>query len=118
MKKKLRVYIVEEELLHFKINICVGGYEEFLQLLETEVGVKGERYTDVTRGQYCPFPEHNMYFLYLNDREDIETSLTHELVHLVFDVFKSKGIPVCDETQEVFAYYQEWWLTKVKQLLH
>lgn len=45
---------------------------------------------------------------YARDRKLI---IAHELIHVVMNIFRAKGIPISRKNDEIFAYYHEW-LTK------
>lgn len=37
----------------------------------------------------------------------MESSLTHECLHMTFDVMKEVGITLCDESEEAFTYFHQ-----------
>lgn len=56
------------------------------------------------------------YIVWLRNRYDFYT-LVHEVAHLVIEVFADKNIEVNNETTEVFAWYQEFWIKKLWDLM-
>lgn len=50
-------------------------------------------------------------------RNKNELTFTHELIHLVFDLFDERWIPTNNDNQEVFAYYYSYLFTKFKTLI-
>lgn len=72
----------------------------------------------------CVFtmPEFNATIIYLNKKRnenkiDIDT-VTHEVFHAVSRTLQSKGIKLCDNTEEVYAHYTGWLNKKVFDFLN
>jgi hypothetical protein len=61
------------------------------------------------------------YIIWVRRSRDYPT-IAHEVVHLVFDVFKDRGIPNSYQNQEAFAYYSAFWLENLlksrRKLVH
>ena len=41
----------------------------------------------------------------------------HEITHLIFNIMRFKGIPICQETEEVFIHLQIYYVRQIKGLM-
>jgi uncharacterized membrane protein len=55
---------------------------------------------------------HNYYVVWVENKKNFY-GLVHEITHTIFKVFNDRGIPICYENQETFAYYHEYWLRRL-----
>ena len=53
-----------------------------------------------------------VYVIWVRRSRDIPT-VAHEVTHLVYEVFKSRGIPYSFQNQESFAYYVSFWMEQI-----
>jgi hypothetical protein len=55
----------------------------------------------------------NLYIVHVKRKRDYET-LTHEIIHLIFRIFRDNKIPIDYKNQEIFARYHTFFLNKMK----
>ncbi len=55
------------------------------------------------------------YYIYVEKGK--EEALLHELVHLVFMALFDCGIVIKQDTDEVIAYYLEWWARRLRTII-
>lgn len=53
--------------------------------------------------------KHTAYVIWCRKSRNIQV-IAHEAAHLVFAVFKDRGIPTTQQNQETFAYYLDYWV--------
>jgi hypothetical protein len=56
--------------------------------------------------------QRKIYIIWVKKARDVSI-LAHELIHLVFEVFKERGISKSHRNQESFAYYHTYWMDKI-----
>lgn len=56
--------------------------------------------------------QRNVFVIWIKKSRDIPT-IAHEITHLVFEVFKERGIPNSYQNQESFAYYHAYWMEQI-----
>jgi hypothetical protein len=56
------------------------------------------------------------YLIILKDLDNLRT-LTHELIHIVFDLYTSRWIAIRLENDEVFAYYYSYLLSITREAI-
>lgn len=61
--------------------------------------------------------ENIKYFMYIEKDKDQLQSMVHEVAHLVFMALLDCGIKVTQETDEIFAYYFDWWFKKIHKFI-
>lgn len=63
--------------------------------------------------------EQSRYYIYIEkDTPDKELrALVHEIAHLIFMSLSDCGIYVTRDTDEIFAYYFDWWFGKLYPLI-
>lgn len=107
-------------------------YNAHLLLIYDCKAKQAERYlhghnikTDLTRcsGQMGTYTvkdgeeyEQQRYYIYIEKGKEHAT-LIHELAHLVFVSLWDCGIRVTQETDEIFAYYLEWWFNQLWKVI-
>ena len=68
--------------------------------------------TDVAAFFTCNTNSKTIYVIWVRRSRDIPT-IAHEVVHLVYEVFKDRGIPSMYANQESFAYYTSFWMEEI-----
>lgn len=64
-----------------------------------------------------PQKEQKRYYIYIEKGKLNPEILVHEVSHLCFISLFDCGIKITEETDEVFSYYMEWWIKKLKSAL-
>lgn len=59
--------------------------------------------------------EQIRYYIYIEKGK--QEALLHELVHLAFMSLQDCGIVIKQETDEIIAYYLEWWYKRVSKIM-
>lgn len=57
------------------------------------------------------------YLVVVYRKEDFYT-LSHELIHLVKDIFLTTGVPFNSNNDETIAYYHEFWLKRLWRIMN
>lgn len=79
-----------------------------------ETGFEVER-TDAGALFVCTTPKDlKVYIIWIEKNRDVP-NIGHEVVHLVAEVFKDRGVPLNYQNSEAFAYYLAFWLEKLLQ---
>ena len=79
-----------------------------------EDGLEVER-TDAGAFFVCTTPSGlKVYIIWIEKNRDVP-NMGHEIVHLVSEIFKDRGIPLSYQNSEAFAYYLAFWLEKFLQ---
>jgi hypothetical protein len=63
----------------------------------------------------CIMYEWDFLIIMKNFKDD--RIFTHELIHIVFDLFNERWIPVNNDNQETFAYYYSYLFNNFKKLI-
>ena len=63
-----------------------------------------------------PLEENDLYVVHVRRKRDINT-LAHELIHNVFNIFKSHDVIISHDNQEMFAKYHSFLMEKTKKAL-
>ena len=112
---KIKQYNIQDDMFQFKVNVFTGGrYDDLRKLISRTLDVELEEYEDRTRGLFSEVSP-NTYVFWVESINDTIT-LTHEVLHLVFYICREKGIGLSEESEEVFAYMQGWWMDKILKL--
>lgn len=69
----------------------------------------------VTKGKQY---EQTRYYIYIEKGKYQNYVLVHEIAHLIFIALADCGIRVNQETDEIFAYYYEWWFIHLWKCLN
>ena len=117
--KKLRYYKILEDVFFCRVHVFLDGtYEDYRKKLES-LGVNRPKHEPSASDNLIygesGSDENGNYFIYVKDQSDLGT-IHHEVIHLIFRVLGSKGIPINIENEETFAYYSEYWFKKIKDL--
>lgn len=110
MKKKFKQYNIVDPIYRAPLCVFTGN----IDLIKKHLIKCG--FPDYGEVQDAKFVPHNgMRAIILRDKST--TTLAHELVHYVFNVFDSRNIPISLENDEAFAYYFEMTLENVLKAL-
>ena len=112
----IKLYKIEDELYHFKLNVLIGGNYEALRTMILE-GTKmdlGESEHEQIKGMFFDSTNHKLYFLWVGKGMG-KAVLAHEVFHLVHHIFKIKGMTLSDDSQEAYAHYIEWWMNVIQK---
>ena len=111
MKKKL----IKDPIFGCNFNLCFGDGIDFSKLL-----LKRHDYEDNFNNDSnakCIFVESGHAYLFVSKgfTQDI---LIHELMHMVRWGMERVGIYLCEETDEVFAYYFQFLFKECNKVLN
>ena len=54
----------------------------------------------------------HVYIIWSKKSRNIPT-VTHEIIHLIHEVFNNRGIPTTYKNQEAMAYYMDFWIKQI-----
>ena len=57
------------------------------------------------------------YYIYLEKGRADSATIVHEASHLVFRSLQDCGIKIVKDTDEIVAYYLEWWFKKISGII-
>jgi len=104
---------LKDPVYNFKLNLVTNcSYKDFVKFLLENEKYNIEDYADGTIGMYVPIADKDVYFLYIKDTKNIPV-IAHEILHLVFDMLKTKGISMDESSEEAYTYSFEYWLNLV-----
>ena len=101
------------------VSLYIGPREAFVSAfkerhpdceMDEDRGIKGE-YIHC----YDTKDEERKNYIWLerfSGKVDDLATLMHEVNHAAFGILEYKGVKVCDESEEAFTYYAEFWFKK------
>lgn len=109
----MQIRHLKDPVYDYKLNLITNcDYGEFRQFILDADSFDCGSSRGKTVGMYVPIQEKNVYYLYIKDTDNIPV-LAHEVLHMIFDMLESKGLSLCDESEEAYTYSFEFWLTLV-----
>ena len=109
----MMIYNLKDPIYDYKLNLIADcDYEEFRQFILDADSFDCGGFRDKTVGMYVPIRDKNVYYLYIKDANRLPV-LAHEVLHMIFDMLESKGLSLCDESEEAYTYSFEFWLALV-----
>ena len=117
MTKKLRYYPIMDDIYRSHISLYVGDYKEFNKLI---IKWGYEKSIDLATshqcGKFIADDERAIKIIWIKNKNK-KSDLMHELIHFCFSTFKTRGIPITEEIDEVFAYYYQYMWNKISNKL-
>lgn len=117
---KRKIYDITDPIYNHNVGFAYGG--TFSEADRLFCDTSGDKQDDIKTGgnNRCDGAHfHNdkkgIYLLWLPRDYDLDT-LAHELIHVLFSMFKSKGLKPTFKNQETFAYHMSWWMDKILTL--
>lgn len=121
MKKKSKVYHeFYEPLFCVVIYVYPNTTAEEVKKLSTN---SDEFHNENTVASVLTLEDGNYVLAFFNSSnhkdhgDDINTILLHECFHLSYKILSTAGIELSDETEEVYAYYQQYIFKQIKKLI-
>lgn len=117
----MRLHFLWESLFKENIYFGVGHRHKFIEACKKQLGCTIT--TTAVRGSMNSITfkmedktERSAIVIWIAKPYDIE-ALYHECFHAISHILRNIGVPLCEETEEVYAYYLEYlvsWATKSK----
>jgi hypothetical protein len=121
----MKRFVVTDPIFDVDYLVQIGGdlndaIKAFAKRLGVEVWMVET--SETTYGHFAAVDPYSCGCIWLKSQESALFTLIHEIEHAVGHAFRKKGIPPCEQTEEVYAYYKEWlakeiskkWLRKKK----
>ncbi len=119
------VFMIEQSCtMHDKITganvwfYCGCGVFDIRDSIRHRYGVDLDLTDDSPDGSCFSFQydERVIYVVHVKQKRDV-TTLAHEVIHLIFEMFKQSQIPLAFDNQELFAMYHSYFMSEMKGYL-
>ena len=98
---KLKIYRIDDPIYGASLTLCVGDLKLFEKYLKKFDFYNQIELSKTGIGKHIFLEGYNIIWI---KKFNLGT-LFHEISHMVFSVFNSRGIPIDIQNDEVFAYY-------------
>lgn len=117
MKKNILIKKLQDYVYNRTVYLAIGPRKQVVRELEKLLKVeKGELCADENAAGCVYYMPDGSYVLWLHQYKgsiqciDI---LSHEILHLVHACLSLVGLPLCDHSEEAYAYYTGFWMKQI-----
>lgn len=107
---------ISDPVYKFNVNFVYGmTYAQFIEYANKCCGsVVSVTQSEIKGTLACFFHDDDKgWFLLWCPFNVRQSSVAHEMVHLVMRMFLLKGVPIAIQNDETFAYHLQWWYEAV-----
>lgn len=113
------IFHIWEPVLRYNIYYILCEKDQLKNILRQRLGIKNPdiHIEKDDEGKFIVYKTKDILFGIIWQKNMDPGTLVHEIIHTIHWIMQKKGIPLCDETDEIYAYHAEFIFNEISQYI-